>query len=392
MKKNNIIESLTVLIEHKKLIIILMIMISILSVIYALITPKYWKSTTTFTVESNSGSNLSMANGLSNMGIGSMLKSLNSSSEGQRFINVMTSRSFREGAIKEFKIEDYLKITEKDTLAAMDMALRGMNKIISVSLSIDSGIISISAETKDRLLSRDLCNYYREQSERIIMTQTQDEKKSEYDFLKERIEEYNDSYERKLEEIKEFQEKNKLVSLESSQEVLLQSYSDLVAESMESDIDFELIENQISPESFQYKMYEARSNKLNQKIKEFESNHGLSNGSYLIGLKNIPAITQEFGRLYFELELYGKISLRLYPLFEMAKLNYLRVNKLTQILDDARVAGLRSRPSRARLVITIFLLSFVIICGIILVFGLLSNEEKHKLKLLWFSFLGRGIC
>jgi len=392
MKKNNIIESLTVLIEHKKLIIILMIMISILSVIYALITPKYWKSTTTFTVESNSGSNLSMANGLSNMGIGSMLKSLNSSSEGQRFINVMTSRSFREGAIKEFKIEDYLKITEKDTLAAMDMALRGMNKIISVSLSIDSGIISISAETKDRLLSRDLCNYYREQSERIIMTQTQDEKKSEYDFLKERIEEYNDSYEKKLEEIKEFQEKNKLVSLESSQEVLLQSYSDLVAESMESDIDFELIENQISPESFQYKMYEARSNKLNQKIKEFESNHGLSNGSYLIGLKNIPAITQEFGRLYFELELYGKISLRLYPLFEMAKLNYLRVNKLTQILDDARVAGLRSRPSRARLVITIFLLSFVIICGIILVFGLLSNEEKHKLKLLWFSFLGRGIC
>jgi len=392
MKKNNIIESLTVLIEHKKLIIILMIMISILSVIYALITPKYWKSTTTFTVESNSGSNLSMANGLSNMGIGSMLKSLNSSSEGQRFINVMTSRSFREGAIKEFKIEDYLKITEKDTLAAMDMALRGMNKIISVSLSIDSGIISISAETKDRLLSRDLCNYYREQSERIIMTQTQDEKKSEYDFLKERIEEYNDSYERKLEEIKEFQEKNKLVSLESSQEVLLQSYSDLVAESMESDIDFELIENQISPESFQYKMYEARSNKLNQKIKEFESNHGLSNGSYLIGLKNIPAITQEFGRLYFELELYGKISLRLYPLFEMAKLNYLRVNKLTQILDDARVAGLRSRPRRGRLVITIFLLSFVIICGIILVFGLLSNEEKHKLKLLWFSFLGRGIC
>ena len=390
MNTKKLIDYLLILVKHKWVIIISMAIVAAGTVTISLSLPIYWVSATSFTVENDSSTGISMPGITSTLGIASMLNTLTSYGQGQNFINLMNSRDFSEKAIERFDLLTYLKIDEPDTLKAMDKALKNISDIVSISISHETGIIGVRTETTDKSLSRDLCNYYRDEAVRRIKQQLEEQNLHEYEFLEELLKEYDENYQSLLVDVKEFQEKYNILDMDTSLEIVLKSYSDLVANNIQNEFEFEIVKEEYSPETHQYKMSKIKLDKTKDNIKKFESKNGINNGKYLIGLANIPELTQEYAKIYLNLQVSEKITLKLYPMLEAARCKSLKENNLISVLDIARLAGLKSKPHKASIVIKITVIFFIILCGIIILLNTMSSVDKAKWKLLWNSFWGKA--
>ena len=80
----------------------------------------------------------------------------------------MNSRQFSEKVIRHFNLIDYYKITTKDSLKAMDSALKMLHTKTMKIGSDQNWFGTVSADTKDKKLSRDIVNYYLQQLISII--------------------------------------------------------------------------------------------------------------------------------------------------------------------------------------------------------------------------------
>jgi capsule polysaccharide export protein KpsE/RkpR len=345
-------------------------------VLYSLLADKYWVSITTFTADEKGLGGMDLTSGISSIGFGGIANAFNFSNPGQDFLNIMRSRSFREMAIEHFELLKYFEIEETDILKSMDLALKAMKELVQVDYSMDTNIISVKVESKDKQLSKELCNYYRDAAHQQLKLQQKAKNQEEYLFMKERLTDYEMIYENLLEKLREFQEKNKFISIDSNHRVLLESYSELVARSLTNEIEYELVQDNYSPETPYYQKAKIKFERIKEKVEEFESEKGISNGKYLIGLENLPELNSEYMKLYLDMQVYEKVSMRLYPLMEAAKYKYLKENDLIYILDEAREAGLRSKPRRAILVLSITIISFLLLCLVIIVIDSMKKEEK----------------
>ncbi len=387
MDNKKLVDYLLILVNKKWNIVLWTSVFAIISVVIALLLPKYWVSKTSFSIRDNDSIGSAIPDNITSMIGNSMLGSLTSSGDGQKLINIMSSRSFKEEVINEFELTNYFKIKEEDNLKALDIALLKLKKIVSVNLSEETGVISVRSETQDKQLSVDICNFYRVKSIEKLTAIDKEQKQSEYNFLNQRFIEYNKQYDDLLIQMKDFQKENNLISLNSQQQILLQAYSEMVATGMENDLELMIIEENYSKESPEYKRLLMEDEFLEKQIQDFESHKGLSNSKYVFGLSNIPSITEQYARLYIRTRILEKVTTSLYPMLEASRFEYLKEKEYISIIDYPRLAGMRSKPKRAKFVVIATFLSFIFVSIIVLVISSINAEDRAKWKQVWKQML-----
>jgi len=156
-------ELIRLIIRNRKFIIIFVAVVSVAAVIYSLVTPQIWRSTATFYVIGDQTSSLPFnIDGLSGLTAG--LMETTNSQNAINAVTAMNSRQFSEKVIRHFNLIDYYKITTQDSLKAMDSALRMLHtKTMKIGSDPETGLVTVSADTKDKKLSRDIVNYYLQQ-------------------------------------------------------------------------------------------------------------------------------------------------------------------------------------------------------------------------------------
>ncbi|MDP8232021.1 MAG: Wzz/FepE/Etk N-terminal domain-containing protein [Candidatus Zophobacter franzmannii] len=383
MDNKKLVDYLLILAKKKWKIILWTSLFAIISIFIALLLPKYWMSKTSFTMNDSNSLGSSLPKNITSMIGNSMLGSLTSSGEGQKFLNLMSSRSFKEEVINEFDLKTYFKVEEADSYKALDQALLKLRKIVSVNMSDKTGVISIRCETKDKQLSVDMCNYYRNQTLKKIETQNKDKSRVEYKFLEARLAEYNVQYDSLLLQIKEFQQSNNMISLEHQQQILLQTYSEMVANSMKNELELLIIEKNYSKKSPEYQRMLLENEFLGEQIRDFESDKGLKNAKYAIGLSKIPNLTEKYAKLYLDSMILEKITSSLYPMLEASRYEFLKDKDYINIIDQPRQAGLRSKPKRAKLVVITTILSFLLISWISILLASMKSEDRLKWQAFW---------
>ncbi|MGC9362555.1 MAG: Wzz/FepE/Etk N-terminal domain-containing protein, partial [Candidatus Syntrophosphaera sp.] len=158
----DIFEFVRILLQNRWFIIIFVGVVSVAAVVYSLLTPQIWESRATFYVVGDQASALPFdIAGLS--GLSSELMGFESSQNAINAVSAMQSRTFSEDVIRRFNLIERYKISESDTLKAMDIALKRLReKTVGVSHSAETGLVKVSVETKDKKLSRDIAEYYLE--------------------------------------------------------------------------------------------------------------------------------------------------------------------------------------------------------------------------------------
>lgn len=358
-KEFDFFELLRIVLKNRKFIIIFVAVVSLGAVIYSLLTPQIWESSASFYVVGDQASALPInIEGLS--GITSQLLGGDNAQNAINSVTAMSSRGFSEDVIRHFRLIQYYKITESDSLMAMDKALKRLRKkTVSIDYSTDTGLVSVSAETKRKKLSRDMVDYYLQKLETYNREQKLTKGKMNREFLEGRVRATEAEIDSLLYAVKDFQTRHNAIDIETQTESLISSYSDVIATKMQTDIELELARKNYAPDSPVVDELKSRSDALGRQIRELEAGGGALKPRYLIDIASLPDLGTQFAQLKMNLEIQSKVFEFLYPQFEAARLEELRDMPTLDILDTPREAGMRVRPKRAMLCLIAFALALV---------------------------------
>lgn len=376
-KEFDFFELLRLIVKNRTFIIIFVAVVSAAAVVYSLLTPQIWESSASFYVVGDQLSSLP----IDIEGIGGLTAELLGQDNAQNAINAVTamkSRRFSEDAIRRFDLINYYKITEKDSLKSMDFALKNLRKkTVKVDYSADTGLVSVSAETKIKKLSRDIVDFYLQHIEVYNRDLKLTKGKMNREFLESRVRETENVIDSLLYAVKDFQTRHNAIDIEIQTESLINSYADVIASKMQADIELELARKTYAPDSPLISEFKHRSDALAKQISELESGSGPLKPRYLIDIASLPDLGNQFAQLKMNLEIQTKVFEYLYPQYEAARLEELRDMPTLDILDTPREAGMRARPKRAMLCILAFMLALVMAVIIILIKNVFDNNKDR---------------
>ncbi|HQK58104.1 MAG TPA: Wzz/FepE/Etk N-terminal domain-containing protein [Candidatus Syntrophosphaera thermopropionivorans] len=372
-------ELIRLIIRNRKFIIIFVAVVSVAAVIYSLVTPQIWRSTATFYVIGDQTSSLPFnIEGLSGLTAG--LMGTTNSQNAISAVIAMNSRQFSEKVIRHFNLIDYYKITTKDSLKAMDSALKMLHtKTMKIGSDPETGLVTVSADTKDKKLSRDIVNYYLQQLDIYNREEKITRGKMNREFLEARVNETRAEIDSLLLALKDFQQRHNTVDIEAQTSSLIKSYSDIIATKMSTDIELELARKNYAENSPIVLELKDRSEALAKQIKQLEAGKEPLKPRYLIDIGSLPDLATQYAQLKMNLEIKTKVYEFLYPQYEAAKLEELKDLPTLDILDTPREAGLRVRPKRAVMCIIAFALAVVVSIIIVLIKNALElNKERWQ--------------
>jgi capsule polysaccharide export protein KpsE/RkpR len=292
----------------------------------------------------------------------------------------MQSRGFSEDVIRKFRLIEYFKLTQPDSLARMDKALEALQeKMFRAGIDDETGLVKISVESKSKTLSRDMVKYYLEKLETYNRDQKLTKGKMNREFLEGRVGETRANIDSLIIAMRDFQSRNKAVDLEAQSTALIDSYSKIIAEKMGLDVEYQLARQSMSPDSPVLQEIETKRNELNRQIRELESSGSSIKPRYLIDISKLPDLGSQYAQLKLNLEIQTKVFEFLYPQYEAARLEELRDMPTLELLDSPREAGVRVRPRRALICIFAAIMAFIFACVIVIIKHVIdSNKDRIR--------------
>lgn len=387
-KEIDILDILLILAKHKWFIIITTLIVSIAAVIYSLLATQYWVSTATILPAQEQRSQLSLG-GSSILGLGSSLLGGSFQTQGLDMITIMNSRTFAEDVVKKFNLIKYFEIEVPDTLVVLETAVKNLNESVkSIGINEETGLISISIETKDKYLSADIANYYWNKLEKYNIESRMSKGKQKRIFIETRLQKVKSQLDSLLIAMNNFQKSQNMIDLENQTKSVIALYSDLVAQKISTEIELEYQKKYFDNNSQIISSLTQKIEIIKEKIANLEFSEIDQKIKYGLNLNEIPDISLKYAELLAQIEIQTKIYEFLYPQFESAKIEEVKDLSTIEIIDKAVPIGQRSKPKRAKICITSLLIasSLSFLLSIIFEkFKLYLNYPESKEKLSCFK-------
>jgi len=373
-KSVSLLDMLIVLAQKKKILIIVTLIMSIISVVYVLLAQQYWISVAS--IKPNSSNNQTMSLSGSLLGLGSSLLGNSLTESSAEVITVMNSRRFSEKVIEEFDLYHYMGLKGKEPLKDKETALTILREqIMRYNVNPETGVITIGAETKDRELSRKIVNYFIAEIESFNQTQRNTKGKQRRLFLEKRINEIEAEMENVKLALKSFSDSTNTVSLSDQSTGIINTYINLIATKMNLDVEYSSMLGMYDSSDVRLEMTKRKIDDLTQKIESMESS---STEKYLLNIDDISSITLDYTTITARMELLTELYKFLYPQYEAARLEELKDLPTIDIIDDANLPGFRSKPLRAQFCILVFFATVLLCSTVILTNYYLPQEKKDK--------------
>ena len=352
----DVLDILLILVKHKRFIIITTIIVSIAAVIYSFLAPQLWTSSATILPTQEQRSQFSFGSSTL-FGLGSSLLGGSFQSQGMDLLTIMNSRTFSEDVVTKFNLIEYFKIKDSDELVLMQTAIENLRKkIINIDLNEDTGLISISVETNNRDLSTNIANYYWQKLEKYNIKSRMNKGKQKREFIESRLLEVKAQLDSLTLAIKRFQSTYNTIDLEKQTRSTITLYTDLVSQKIASEIELEYQQNYFDNNSQVVLSLIRKIEIIKEKIANIEFSETDKKVKFSLNLNEIADISLKYAKLLSQLEIYKKIYEFLFPQLESAKIEEVKDLPTIEIIDKAVPSGKRSKPQRAKICITAFLL------------------------------------
>ncbi len=358
--RRTIFDHLLLLARHKGIIIWTTLLVAAAAVAYSLLTPQIWKSSASFKTDTSSSLNLPV----DASALGGLLPSIMGGATGdaQSALVILRSRSLNERAIRRFNLIRYFKITEPDTLRAMDMALLKLKqKVVGTGLNEENGLVGISISTRDRQLSKAMADFYLEELDRYNREFKLTKGKRNRQFYESRVKAARASIDSLTLAVRDFQVAHKAIDIQAQTTAIIKLYSDVVSQKMIADLELDLARQNFEPDSPLLRDLTQRQSALLDKIRSIERNSsGQIKPAYIVDIDRIPALAQQYTQLMINLEIQKKVFEYLYPQYEASRIEELKDMPSLEIIDPPRLAGMRAFPRRGMLCVIATFLGFVL--------------------------------
>jgi len=376
-KQIDILDVLLILTKHKKFIFFTTLIVSVLIIIYSLIIPQIWKSSTVL-IPVSQQQGFSAENSIIGQLSSSFLKQSNSSKD---VIPIIESRTFLEKIIKKFSIIEYLEITEEDSLVTNYLAVEALREeIIDIDESIEKGTITINVFTKDKYYSADIANYITQELDKFNRVERLTKGKQNREFIEKRVHEIENEILKLTIKLQKFKEENDILDLSSQINIQMNVYAELIAEFEKKDIELKYSQEFYAKDSFLISKLKSEKENLRKLITKYEKGNPDELPKYFVNLNKISETSRKYYSIRLNLEIQNKIYEMLYPQFELSKLQEIRDLPTIQIIDRAIPAGKRSKPRRAFMCIVAFLMAINISSSYVIIIEVIQNYLKLDAK------------
>jgi len=351
-KQIDMLNMLLIIVKYKRMIFWITSVISIIAVIYVLIAPQYWTSSATILpVESEK---IGFTLGSTLLGAGASFLGSGIEESANNYITIMKSRMFSKKIMNKFDLQTYYEVENEDSLKVFDDIYRMMQKDVEIEFDAKFGTIDISITTKDKYLSADITDYYWQQLEQYNQNDRLTKGKQQRLFLEARVSEMTETIDHNMKLITQFKEENKAIELDVQTMNTISMYAELVTQKFTTEMELEQSSKYLPDNSPIINRLKNRISIIKNKISKIEKTEVNDRSEYIIGLDNIPSLSNEYAHLKMNLLINRQVYEFLYPQLENAKIEELKDLPTIEVIDKARPSGYRTKPKRARTCILMF--------------------------------------
>lgn len=286
------------------------------------------------------------------------------------YVTMLKSESLKDPIIDRFKL---MELYEAEFRANARAAL---GEASSISIGKKDGVITIAVDNEDPKLAAAIANAYVEQLGKMAANLSISGAGANRAFLEERLGKAKADLAASEETLKQFQNRNKAVAVPEQAKSSLEGVAQLRAQLVAQEVLLASLQQQFSPQSREIKGAQATIANLRGQIARLE---GGGSGS-IPGVGAVPELGQEYMRLMREFKIQETLVELLTKQYEMTKLSEAKDIAPFQVLQQATVPELKSKPKRARLVLAAALAAFAatLLFAFVREMELWMNEENRR--------------
>lgn len=338
------------------------------SVLYALILPNMYVSTTTL-MPPDSTSPYSSMLGLLSPGsaaaqLGSEALGLNTPSD--LFIGILKSRNVQDGLINHLVLARHYHSRDEEE------ARRSLEDATKIEEDRSSGVIIISVTDPDPVAASQIAGGYVEELNRVVTDNATSAARRERIFLEERVKEVKQDLDDSAKQLSQFSTKSGAIDISSQTRSMVEEGLRLQAELIDGRSQLAALRQTYSEDNSRVKALEAHNAELQR---ELDKMGGMSQGSGAnSGKSESPYITADelpaLGVTYFDLERKIRVDEALWETltkqYEAAKVEEAKEIPTVEVLDASNVPLRKSSPTRRLIVEIGAIISFVFACVLVL--------------------------
>lgn len=334
------------IIWRKKISIIgLTLLIGIISAVISLFLPKWYRGTAVLLPPNSTESSLGAMSILGNLGMGGMF---GGNENLFRYLAILKSRTLKEALIDKFNLQ------EKYGTDNVGATIKKINKNLSFKVG-DENQITIAVLDKDQDMVADMANYIVRSLDSINISLTSKNAKNNREFIEKRYNQVIDSLNLVSQNLTEFMQENRLLSISDQTAVGIERAAALQAEIMAAEVELEVAMNLTSIDNPAIISKQVKLASLKNKYDEFTKNNEL-----IPNFQNIPHLEMELIKMKRQIEYYTKLIEFLGPQYETSKIEEAKDIPTVQILDYAVRPGRKYKPKRSLIVIISCFVSFIL--------------------------------
>ncbi len=384
-KVSSILDILERLLKWKKLLIINFVILFIVSLLFSLIVPKWFKSNATLLSPESDMGGLNIASMISSaLPVSGMLGGA-VSEEATRFLSIINSRTMMEDVAVKFDLQK--KFKRKN----IELTVKDLRKRVSADINEDGTVtISVMMKTpffptkkKDdetRALAQQMTSYFVKRLDEYNI-RLKGESATEFrKFIEKRYLQNLQDLETAEEKLKAFQKETGIISLEDQTLATIKNASELKAKIILQEIEFDIAKNYYDQNHVKYKEAQTTLEALNKKYNDLRKENPKileDEKDILIQIDQIPDLGTQYLRLFRDIKLQESILEFILPQYEQAKIQEQREIPTIQILDDANYPIKKAKPKRIFLIL--FVTFFGMVLSVILVW-LVEQINEYKIN------------
>jgi len=361
----DLVDYTKILWEQRKIILINVVTVTLLSLVISLIMPKtYTSSTVLMPPSSESGSDIFGA--LKYLPFGGILPK--TKDETSSMIAILKSRTLLESVIRRFDlIKFYNTINMEYALESLasDLEIEVEKEgTIRISVDVDTDWFHPESDEKNaQTLSAEMAKYIVTQLD-IINKSLQIEQASFHRiFIEERYAETINALSNAEDSLKAFQEEYNMIALPEQTLAAIESASSIKGQIVANEVKLGVLKATLNSSHPDIENIKKENIELNKKMDELE--HGLdpeniSKRNIFPAFVDVPDLGVRLIRLQREVEMQNTLFIFLTQQYEEAKIEESKDTPTIQILDDASIPERKSSPRRMLIVVISFSISLII--------------------------------
>ncbi len=350
-KEFSVLDFFMIFLRRKGYLFKRFVIVSVLAVAVSYVIPKTFKATAVFLPPHDE-----QAAGALNLGAMFNIGRASGFTP-QQLETILESRHVHEAVVREFDlIRLYKKHKEPNPT---EQALKKLKSRVKLSTTTQSGLTQnsiihyeLSVIDRDSVRAAAMANFMIAELNKVMDDLSKSQYEYSRDFIKSRLDSVVASRAEAMTRFGDFQRKNKIYSPQLGPQITasISAYAELRQQRLQSEIQRDLLLVERGKDSREVRFEEAKIREFERQMRELESR---SEPNVLPGLERSVELSQEYIRLYQEMEVLGRLELLLRQQYEEARIKSARVAPTVRVVDPAKPPEWKNFPKKAFVVLTI---------------------------------------